>query len=59
MTLLAETGEEELTQIENRVRAYANPDKIFNYFASYQLVSKGGKFRVIYEQSPLPPPRFK
>jgi hypothetical protein len=54
MTLLAETGEEELTQIENRVRAYANPDKIFNYFASYQLVSKGGKFRVMYMNS-LPP----
>jgi hypothetical protein len=52
MTLLAETGEEELTQIENRVRAYANPDKIFNYFASYQLVSKGGKFPVIYSASP-------
>ena len=42
MTLLAQTGEEELIQTENRVRAYAIPDKIFNYFASYQLVSKGG-----------------
>jgi hypothetical protein len=55
MTLLAETGEEELTQIENRVRAYANPDKIFNYFASYQLVSKGGKFsRHLQYKSPPP-----
>jgi hypothetical protein len=43
MTLLAETGEEELTQTENRMRAYANPDKLFNYFASYQLVSKAGQ----------------
>ncbi len=58
MTLLAETGEEELTQIENRVRAYTNPDKIFNYFASYQLVSKGGKFPLIYSTS-LPQIRNK
>jgi hypothetical protein len=42
LTLLAESGEEELTQTENRLRAYAIPDKIFNYFASYQLISKGG-----------------
>jgi Ca2+-binding EF-hand superfamily protein len=40
MELMAETGENSLIATENRVRQFSTPDKIFNYFASYQFVSK-------------------
>merc|ERR1711892_155447 len=41
-TLQAETNEDEFAH-ENRVRMYMAPDKIFNYFASFQLISGSGR----------------
>ncbi|XP_023321981.1 calcium uptake protein 1 homolog, mitochondrial [Eurytemora carolleeae] len=40
MELLAESAENTLVAAENRVRQFSTPDKIFNYFASYQFVNK-------------------
>jgi len=34
-------GEEEVIAMENRLRQFSTPDKIFNFFASYLFVSKG------------------
>ena len=38
-----ESSEEAIIAKENRLRAFSTPDKIFNFFASYQFTS-GGKF---------------
>jgi len=43
MKLYAQTGEQEVLAIENRVRQYSAPDKIFNYFASYLFRANNGK----------------
>ena len=40
--LLAETSSEDFSH-ENRVRMYMTLDKIFNYFASYQLTTIKGQ----------------
>lgn len=37
----AEDGTEELIAMENRLRQFSTPDKLFNHFASYLFVSKG------------------
>jgi len=42
MSLQAETDADEFAH-ENRVRMYMAPDKIFNYFASFQLISGSGR----------------
>jgi len=36
-----ESGEEAMIAKENRLRAFSTPDKIFNFFASYQITSGG------------------
>merc|ERR1719348_1437149 len=41
--LKAESSDSEVIAHENRVRQYMTPDKIFNYFASFQLTSKSGR----------------
>ena len=41
MSLQAETDDDDWAH-ENRVRMYMAPDKIFNYFASFQLISSSG-----------------
>jgi len=38
---------------ENRVRMYMAPDKIFNYFASFQLISSSGPGRKTMMMSPM------
>jgi len=42
LSLQAETDPDEWAH-ENRVRMYMAPDKIFNYFASFQLISNSGR----------------
>merc|ERR1712106_105674 len=42
LLLRAESSDSEVVADENRVRMYMNPDKIFNYFASFQITSKKG-----------------
>jgi len=36
-----ESGEEAVIAKENRLRAFSTPDKVFNFFASYQVKSNG------------------
>jgi len=36
-----DSGEEEVIAMENRLRQFSTPDKIFNFFASYLFVAKG------------------
>merc|ERR1711935_1199947 len=43
LLLQAESSDSEVVAHENRVRMYMNPDKIFNYFASFQITSKKGR----------------
>ena len=40
-----ESSEEAIIAKENRLRAFSTPDKIFNFFASYQFTS-GGNFNL-------------
>merc|ERR1711892_839898 len=42
ISLQAETSPDDYAH-ENRVRMYMAPDKIFNYFASFQLISGSGR----------------
>merc|ERR1711935_875971 len=42
LLLQAESSDSDVVAHENRVRMYMNPDKIFNYFASFQITSKKG-----------------
>eukprot|EP00092_Neocalanus_flemingeri_P008102 GFUD01008742.1.p1 GENE.GFUD01008742.1~~GFUD01008742.1.p1 ORF type:complete len:476 (-),score=79.04 GFUD01008742.1:336-1691(-) len=42
ISLQAQTEDEDFAH-ENRVRMYMAPDKIFNYFASFQLISGSGQ----------------
>jgi len=44
ISLQAETSPDDYAH-ENRVRMYMAPDKIFNYFASFQLISGSGNSR--------------
>jgi len=53
LSLLAETSAEDFSH-ENRVRMYMAPDKIFNYFASFQLISSsGGQGRKTMMMTPM------
>ena len=36
-----DSGEEAVIAKENRLRAFSTPDKVFNFFASYQVKSNG------------------
>merc|ERR1711997_1334579 len=51
-SLLAETTPEDFSH-ENRVRMYMALDKIFNYFASYQITTSKGRKRMM-----MTPPDF-
>merc|ERR1711892_1152034 len=51
-SLQAETNDDEFAH-ENRVRMYMAPDKIFNYFASFQLISGSGQGRKTMMMSPM------
>jgi len=48
---LDEITRQEIIAEENRVRQHTNPDKVFNYFASYQVVDKKGNKNIM--MSPL------
>merc|ERR1719187_2975898 len=54
LSLQAETAPDEFAH-ENRVRMYMAPDKIFNYFASFQLISSsaGGPGRKTMMMTPM------
>jgi len=54
MSLQAETDADDFAH-ENRVRMYMAPDKIFNYFASFQLISgsAGGPGRKTMMMTPM------
>jgi len=53
ISLQAETDDDDWAH-ENRVRMYMAPDKIFNYFASFQLISSsGGQGRKTMMMTPM------
>merc|ERR1711970_1375527 len=53
VSLQAETDDDDWAH-ENRVRMYMAPDKIFNYFASFQLISSsGGQGRKTMMMTPM------
>ena len=35
------SGEDQVIARENRLRAFSTPDKVFNFFASYQFEAPG------------------